>query len=1087
MMELHLLVEFRVVYNSLMNLSNELFRKPGFMSDLFGNLKKDRHLWANEEEVKMGWLRHLENALGITFHAERNWNDASHNQVIIEFKGPGLFKGSMESASFNEAVNDRLFKYIQRRAVLEGIPEEDFIGIAIDGDHICFAFMQGGNIVPRNLLPFNAASVGLVAQACGESKRRAVTSENLVEDFGHETVIGSAMMTSLVTLLAKQITAQGNNKIKLLFEEWRTLFGQVADLSAAQRIEIRKYLPFSSQLPPLRDMVPLVLFAIHTYNAFVMKLLAAEMVAQYRLTAHRDFCEYLLGQDDEQLLHLLYTEVEQGHYFDAARIVGFVEEAVFSWYADSSLSQEDRKSCCDAIRPLLTRLALYRMDELSAARSHNVLKSFYQALVPEALRKALGEFYTPDWLANVTCDRADIADWGKVRVLDPTCGSGSFLLEVIRRKRKIATDSNFSENSTLTRILSDVWGFDLNPLAVQAARVNFLIAIADLVAATGAEVELPVIMADAVYSPAQSPTEGHDFVKYSIGSAQANLNVILPAALVYNRSRLDSIFEIMAEQVLDEKEYKIVESELKKAGLMSTTEADNWREALSSTYGQVLDLHRNAWNGIWFRIVRNFFWSAAAGQFDVVVGNPPWVRWSNLPELYRNRIKPTCEKYTIFSETPWHGGNELDISGMITYTVADKWLKKNGVLAFVITQTHFQSPSSQGFRSFRINEDFNLVPEYIDDLKLIKPFPKLSNKTAVMRLRKVDSTHAPVYPVPYIVWEKASEATASIAENLKKETVLKRVTQKTWEANPVNGGNSPWAILPPGRFADLAALQGQSEWISGRKGVTTDLNGVYMVHIVKENAKTGLVQIETRPEAGKTNIGPARQFWVEPNLLYPLLKGAADFSACEIHVCDELYIFIPNRGINSVDYEAAEEVLNDLKQTKKYLTHFKGLLEKRSTYRLRQKNAPFYAVYNCGAYTFAPYKVVWAEQSSIFETAVFEEESVPLIGKRPFVPDHKVYFADFTSKEVAYFVCGILNSTMIREYVESHTIQIQVSNIFKHLSIPEYDQNNADHAKLAKLAQDAHAAVSYPKRRAVLAEMDTTSEAILKTKRDISA
>lgn len=1050
------------------------------MGTLFANLKKDRPSWNNEEELRKGWLKHIENKLGMTFHAERERNDASYNQVIIEFKSPGFFKGSDKSASFIEAIDDRLFKYIKARSKSEGIPEEDYIGIAIDGDHICFAFMQNGKIVPRNLLPFNPASVELVAQACVDSKRRAVTAQNLVEDFGHSAEIGSAMMATLVELLEAQLTSPGNNKIKLLFEEWRTLFGQVADLSAAQAAEIRKSIPFSPALPP-KDMVAAALFAIHTYNAFVMKMLAAEIIAQYGLTAYPDFCEHLLGKDDDQLLNLLDAEVEQGQFFDAARITGFVEEAVFSWYADNSLSAKDRSACCATIRPLLTQLALYRMDDLSAARSHDVLKAFYQALVPEALRKALGEFYTPDWLADVACDRAEISDWANARVLDPTCGSGSFLLEAIRRKRKIAMETKLTADETLAKILDEVWGFDLNPLAVQASRVNFLIAIADLISATGVEVELPVLLADAVYSPAHSPTEGQEFVEYGIGSAQANLNIVLPAALAFDRVRLDDAFALMGECVHDEQEYEVVEAQLIKAGVMSDTEAVKWHDALSSTYGQVLELHRKAWNGIWFKIVRNFFWSAVAGQFDVIVGNPPWVRWSNLPEQYRERIKPTCEQYTIFSETPYHGGNELDISGMITYTVADKWLKPEGVLVFVITQTHFQSPSSQGFRSFRINDDFNLVPECIDDLKYLKPFPKVANKTAIMRLRKVKHDQAPKYPVPYRVWRKADGASASIPEGSNKKTVLSRVNQNIWEANPVDGGNSPWAILPPGRFSDMASLQGKSDWISGRKGVTADLNGVYMVRIINENSKTGLVQVETRPEAGKIDIGPSRQFWIEPDLLYPLLKGAADFSACDIHVRNELYILVPNKGINASHYKDAEADLSGLKQTQKYFKHFKPLLQNRSTYRLRQKGAPYYAVYNSGAYTFAPYKVVWAELSTTFEAAVFENDSVPLMGNRPYVPDHKVYFADFTSKAAAHFVCGILNSNIVREYVESHTIQIQVSNIFKHLSIPQYKPSDARHTELSKLTQAAHKATSEAKRTKILSKMSACAEVILKT------
>jgi hypothetical protein len=95
-------------------------------------------------------------------------------------------------------------------------------------------------------------------------------------------------------------------------------------------------------------------------------------------------------------------------------------------------------------------------------------------------------------------------------------------------------------------------------------------------------------------------------------------------------------------------------------------------------------------------------------------------------------------------------------------------------------------------------------------------------------------------------------------------------------------------------------------------------------------------------------------------------------------------------------------------------------------------------VYNTGSYTFAPYKVVWAELSAKFEAAVFTEGKVPLIGKRPYVPDHKIYFSEFTDAETAYFVCALLNSSLVREYVQSHTIQIQVSNIFKHLKLPRY-------------------------------------------------
>ncbi|WP_198262815.1 Eco57I restriction-modification methylase domain-containing protein [sulfur-oxidizing endosymbiont of Gigantopelta aegis] len=210
-------------------------------------------------------------------------------------------------------------------------------------------------------------------------------------------------------------------------------------------------------------------------------------------------------------------------------------------------------------------------------------------------------------------------------------------------------------------------------------------------------------------------------VSYKIGSEVADLEILLPSELAFDRSRLDSVFLLMDNLVSKSTQWRETEKKLIQKKLITSNEMKEWRSPLKHTYEKILDLHERNWNGIWFRIVRNFFWSAIAGKFDVVVGNPPWVRWSKLPELYRERIKPTCDHYGIFSKTKFHGGNELDISGMITYTVADKWLKdEDGILAFVITQTHFQSPSSAGFRSFYIGNNQIIQPVGIDDLKSFK-------------------------------------------------------------------------------------------------------------------------------------------------------------------------------------------------------------------------------------------------------------------------------------------------------------------------------------------------------------------------------
>ena len=60
----------------------------------------------------------------------------------------------------------------------------------------------------------------------------------------------------------------------------------------------------------------------------------------------------------------------------------------------------------------------------------------------------MGEFYTPDWLVDVTLDKVE-GQFDELKFLDPTCGSASFLLAIIKRIREC---SNLSAVDLLQRI-----------------------------------------------------------------------------------------------------------------------------------------------------------------------------------------------------------------------------------------------------------------------------------------------------------------------------------------------------------------------------------------------------------------------------------------------------------------------------------------------------------------------------------------------------------------------------------------------------------------------------------------------------------
>jgi hypothetical protein len=145
------------------------------------------------------------------------------------------------------------------------------------------------------------------------------------------------------------------------------------------------------------------------------------------------------------------------------------------------------------------------------------------------------------------------------------------------------------------------------------------------------------------------------------------------------------------------------------------------------------------------------------------------------------------------------------------------------------------------------------------------------------------------------------------------------------------------------------------------------------------------------------------------------------------------------------------------------------------------KGAPFYAIYNVGTYTFQPWKVIWPEMSGKFYAAVAGSSVVPIVGSRPYVPDHKIYFAGFEEKEPAFFLCGLLNAPMVREWVESHNVSIQVGDVFKHMRLPPFDGSHTNHKALSALVEKAHGEHNAQKRSLLLKKIEADGEAILDT------
>ena len=113
-----------------------------------------------------------------------------------------------------------------------------------------------------------------------------------------------------------------------------------------------------------------------------------------------------------------------------------------------------------ALQRLIVRLNAYDFSLLS----EEILGDIYQQFLPPQKRKQLGEFYTPPSIVEWILDNT-VRTHGLGRLLDPACGSGSFLVRYAHWRLEDARLRGLDETQVSRELQAEVWGFDLNPFA----------------------------------------------------------------------------------------------------------------------------------------------------------------------------------------------------------------------------------------------------------------------------------------------------------------------------------------------------------------------------------------------------------------------------------------------------------------------------------------------------------------------------------------------------------------------------------------------------------------------------------------------
>ena len=609
--------------------------------------------------------------------------DSVYGSVIVEYKEPGNLSPNKDAAN-NKKVIDQLKKrfYDMRRE--EHRQWNSMFGVGTDGKYFIFLRFRDDKWTDQEPLEVNRYSTERFLWALYNlgQKGKPYQPEYLHGDFGSD----SQTAQEGVRALYEEILTTTNPKAQVFFNQWKILFGEVCGYDVENLSDkLNKLAEF--YLVKGKTQPAQLLFAVHTYYAILIKLLASEIVSFFNPWMTRQV-EKLQSATTSAKLKRELEDLEQGGVFHTLGITNFLEGDLFAWYLAAWSAPIEK-----LVRAMVTKLDLYNPGTFSEdpAQSRDLLKKLYQQLFPKSVRHDLGEYYTPDWLAEHVLNELGYEGDPDKRLLDPACGSGTFLVMAINRIRRWY-DLNrekcaYDEGDLLKKILTNVIGFDLNPLAVMAARTNYLVAIKDLIRHVDG-VEIPVYLCDSIMTPAEY---GDLFTGRAWQSRQGSVQRHEATALTGSKGnrqkpqgrceRMRPILEACVKNAYAPDEFL---SRCRDEGLNITA-----TDAHIALYKELVRLDKENKNGIWARIIKNNFAPLFVGRVDYVAGNPPWVNWESLPAEYRDSLKPLWQEYGLFTlsgSAGRLGGGKKDLSMLFVYGSVDNYLKKAGLLGFVITQ-----------------------------------------------------------------------------------------------------------------------------------------------------------------------------------------------------------------------------------------------------------------------------------------------------------------------------------------------------------------------------------------------------------------
>jgi hypothetical protein len=307
-------------------------------------------------------------------------------------------------------------------------------------------------------------------------------------------------------------------------------------------------------------------------------------------------------------------------------------------------------------------------------------------------RHALGEYYTPDWLCERVVQQFDFKPTDKI--LDPSCGSGSFLRAAIHRVKEI------NPTITVEEINNCIYGIDIHPLSVQIAKTTMLISLGKEVIHAKKPIHINIILANTLLAPegVKNLFGGEFLMQIDKDKYYLNTQVFEDVKLF---DEALEVCEELAEQTQGKKLEtlqvftNILKKQYKQGGINEQIATSFYQ--IYTGFKKVKEAGRDS---IWKFIVQNLYKPYfLSNKFDYIIGNPPWFTFSSVKnEEYQNILNALAEKYKVKPDKVANFPH-LEIAAIFLSYCTSYFLKPEGKLAFVLPRSFFSADHHDNTRS----------------------------------------------------------------------------------------------------------------------------------------------------------------------------------------------------------------------------------------------------------------------------------------------------------------------------------------------------------------------------------------------------